>query len=188
MNATNSENFVHHMDSLVSYIDTELLSFNQGSMALNKEVQFNDWFFNYIHPSLVKKGFIVEPDVENKDIIPNINEYSTSKPDCLIYHETSVCQEHISAVNVQVMDASTIDSQETTDNSCSSVRSVNVKDLDEMTIASSLGCTLEIKSKLVDNAALNECFCNVWLGNKAGNNAAANGQDSEKGHDVWNCS
>ena len=88
---TNSENFVQHMNLLVSYVDTKLHSFNEGSMVLNKEVQFKDWIFNYIHPVLVKKGFTVETDIVNKDIIPNVNEYSTSKPDCLIYHEGSIC-------------------------------------------------------------------------------------------------
>jgi len=52
---TNSENFVQHMDLLVSYIDTKLHNFNEGSMVLNKEVQFNDWIFYYIHP-VIKEG------------------------------------------------------------------------------------------------------------------------------------
>jgi len=131
---TNSENFVQHMDLLVSYVDTKLHSFNEGSMVLNKEVQFNDWIFNYIHPVLVKTGFTVEADIVNKDIIPNVNEYSTSKPDCLIYHEGSICRQRISALNVQVMDMSRIDSLE-----------ANLQE-----------------DESIDYADLNQCFCNMF--------------------------
>ena len=74
------------------------------------------------------------PDIVNKDIIPNVNEYSTSKPDCLIYHEGSICRQHISALNVQVMDMSRIDSLE-----------ANLPEDDSL-------CSF----------GLNKCFCNMF--------------------------
>jgi len=46
--------------------------------------------------------------------------------------------------------------------------------------------SLEANLQEGDNA---ECFLqHVWIGDKASNDAAANGQDSENGHYVWNCS
>jgi len=73
-------------------------------MVLNKEVQFDDWLFRHLHKLLVHHGFIVESEKINKDIIPNVSEYSTSKPDCLIYHGPSFCRREISAANVHVID------------------------------------------------------------------------------------
>ena len=35
---------------------------------------------------LVQIGFGVEPEYPNKDIMPAVNEYSTSYTDCVIFH------------------------------------------------------------------------------------------------------
>ena len=50
------------------------------------------------------------------------------------------------------------------DSLCSSVSSVsvNIEDLDSVTIVHALGCALEVKSKSIDDAGLNECFCNMF--------------------------
>ena len=55
--------------------------------TLDKEIQCNKWLFDKIQEQIHQIGFMVEPSASNKEIIPNVCEFSTSSPDCVIYHE-----------------------------------------------------------------------------------------------------
>ena len=71
---------------------------------------------------------------QSKDILPNGCEYSSSQPDCVIYHINSVQKQKVAAVTIQT------DSSESDSNS-----DVNVEDVDGVKLAKSMGCTIEVK-------------------------------------------
>ena len=156
---------------------------NGDHMVLNKEVEFNDWLFTHLHKLLVNHGFIVESEKVNKDVIPNVNEYSTSKPDCLIYHTSSV-SENVSGMNVHIVDDTVPDrvsfedfdvqqiecdsesmsltlSTPISQQFSSSCESIDVEDPIELGTSAS-GCAIEVKSFVVNNASLNECYYNMF--------------------------
>ena len=80
--------------------------------------------------------------------MPNVSEYSQCQPDCVIYHNKSVQKTKILAVTVQT-DISESDSDS----------NVNIEDL---VLTNSMGCTVEVKSGSVSNAAINECYFNIF--------------------------
>ena len=50
----------------------------QQEMKISKEIQFTDWLFHKLQDILVPLGFVVEPECENKCVLPIVSEYSTS--------------------------------------------------------------------------------------------------------------
>ena len=90
--------------SLLSIINTAQDQVENNFLTVDKEVQFNNWLFTRLDALLSPKGFIVRENKVNKDIIPNVCEYSTSQPDCVVYHMNSVLRSRVSAVTVQVED------------------------------------------------------------------------------------
>lgn len=103
---------------------------------VDKEIQFNTWLFDHLAKKLQPLGFTVDPNKMNKSIKPNVNEYSCSKPDCIIWHP----------------------------NGCRSIAvSVTVDEFDEVESYEVSGEVIEMKSsQSLDEAAITECYCNMF--------------------------
>lgn len=163
----------------------ELVTEEKSVMTVTKEIQFNEWLFDHLRTILQGDGFIIESEKPSKGIVANVNEYSTSKPDCLIYHSSvfsSAPVTVVSALNVHVMGEEDMDSSHKAyDQSSNAVsldyqiisskslpssssESVNIEDTDEMLsyAANASGCVLEVKSASYDRAAWNECYYNMF--------------------------
>ena len=70
---------------------------------INREPQYNTWVFSDIKSMLIRDGFAVEPEYPNKEIVPAVNEYSTSCTDCVIFHP-STASATINILNLHIDD------------------------------------------------------------------------------------
>ena len=94
---------------------------------INREPQYNTWVFSDIQAILIKDGFAVQPEYPNKEIVPAVNEYSTSCTDCVIFHP-STTSATVNLLNLHTDDENSSDveieqpcrltNQSTTDCSC----------------------------------------------------------------------
>ena len=120
MTSITTNSTIDTAQSLLSIInDVE----EKTSMKVDKEIQFNEWLFAKLDCLLSPQGFTVCRNKLNKDIMPNVSEYSQCQPDCVIYHNKSVQKTKISAVTVQT-DTSESDSDS----------DVNIEDLDDLVL------------------------------------------------------
>ena len=128
------------------------------NVKCNKEIQFNDWLFDYLNGVLSPQQFIVEANKENKSIFPDVCEYSSSAADCFIYHPRSVLESRIGGINVLITNSDEEDEENL---------ELDIKEpLDFCeTLYHITATTVEIKSNTVNEAAINECFYN--MGGKA---------------------
>ena len=90
------------LPSIVSLFDRNAI--DTITVQVDKEIQFNSWVFKQINAELEGQGFVVDDDKINKLIVPNVCEFSTSKPDCVIYHPTSLCEKRLSGFAISVCD------------------------------------------------------------------------------------
>ena len=58
----------------------------EDTLILDEGIQFNSWLFGKDIPIWI---FIVEPNQQNKNTIPNLCEFSGSFSDCVIFHAKS---------------------------------------------------------------------------------------------------
>ena len=58
-------------------------------LLLIKNLSIMHGFFPDIQSMLIKEGFAVQAEYLNKEIIPSVNEYSTSCTDCVIFHPST---------------------------------------------------------------------------------------------------
>ena len=121
-------------------------------LTVDKEIQFNQWLFDKLDNILSPQGFVVRANKPNKDnIFPNLCEYSTSKPDGVVYHRNSLQKTKITALTLHIES----DSDES---------DVNVEDTDELALQlqQSMGLAIEVKVHKLNEAAINECFNNMF--------------------------
>lgn len=118
--------------SLVQIIQNTQDQMKNECLEVDKEVQFNEWLFGSLNKMLASQGFVFRIKKQNKDILPNICEYSTSQPGCVVYHANSVTKDKIVALAVQ------IDSDE------SSNSNVNIEDIEGIKLTQSTGCAVEV--------------------------------------------
>lgn len=120
-------------------------------LTLDKEIQYNSWVFQLIDRELHPQGFVVEPEKINKTIPAKCCEFSTSKPDCVIYHPNSLfVNKNLLAFVITIHDTDSEDSD------------VNIDDIDEIPRVDVNGCAVEMKSTSVNEAAINECAYNMF--------------------------
>ena len=143
------EAVVKHIEDIKKGLDHMALN-----VKCNKEIQFNDWLFSYLHDVLSPHQFIIEANKENKSIFPDVNEYSPSSADCFIYHPTSVLDSRIGGINVLITSSDEEDEENL---------ELDIKEpLDFCeTLYHITATTVEIKSSTVNEAAINECFYNM---------------------------
>ena len=72
--------------SLLSIINSTEDQLESNFLTVDKEIQFNDWLFGKLDCLLSPQGFVVRPNKPIKEIVPNVCEYSTLQPDCVVYH------------------------------------------------------------------------------------------------------
>ena len=96
---------------------------------------------------------MVQPNKPNKEIIPDVCKYSTSQPDCVVYHVNSVLGKRAMAATIQIEGDSSSESDDSI---------VNIEDVDGFTLTKSIGCGVEVKSDLVSEAAVNKCYYNMF--------------------------
>ena len=126
-------------------------------LQVTKEDQFNNWLFKRMKHLLVPNGFNIEPEEINKDIA-TCCEYSSSKPDCVVYHAQSLfVHNNVSALTITIDSDSDSDAVNSDDTDV-----VNINDLETMKLGETNGCAFEIKSKRVNDAAINECIYNMF--------------------------
>ena len=116
---------------------------------LEKEPQFNAWAFEEVRDKLLGDAFAVQPEFDNKSIIPAVNEYSTSSTDCIVFHPNSVTTT-LNLLNLHIEENKSdvdIDESEVPTNAPSLV---NV-----------YASAFEVKSHKVSNAAIAECYSNM---------------------------
>ena len=124
---------VNALPSIVSLFDRRGL--DTMTVQVDKEIQFNSWIFKQVNAELEGQGFIIDEDKINKVIVPNVCEFSSSKPDCVIYHPTSLCTNNtLVGFAISVSE----DEEEPSD-----VERVITK-----------GCSFEVKKKELNNAAI----------------------------------
>ena len=132
---------------IVSLFDDNAIAMD--IVKVDKEVQFNSWVFKQMEMQLRRYGFIVEEDKINKQIIPSVCEFSTSKPDCIIYHPNTVFVNNtLVGFSVTVYEQAEQSEDELTD----------IKRI------ITTGCLIEVKSESPDNAAINECVYDMFGG------------------------
>ena len=89
--------------SLLSIINSTEDQLENNFLTVDKEIQFNDWLFGKLDCLLTPQGFVVRPNKPNKEISPNVCEYSTSQPDCVVYHANSVLDNRVMAATIQIV-------------------------------------------------------------------------------------
>lgn len=155
-----------NLPSIVNLFDQDI----PGILSLDKEDQFNSWVFKRMENILSVKGFSVETEVPNNDIYASCCEFSSSKPDCLIYYGKSVFKS-----NTVLGMTIAIDSDSNSD--------VNIDDIDDMNVGSANGCAFEMKRENINAAAINECMYNMF---GAGTKLAIRALRNEKIVDIVN--
>lgn len=134
---------------MMQHIDDMESTLGNWEININREVQFNVWLFQYLNIGLRKHGFVVHQETLNKVAdMPNVNEYSTSVSDCLLYHESKVFQEHTSGIVL------TSDSEDDDDHPLEVGNSVS----------EAHGNTFEVKYPIISESNINECFFNMFGG------------------------
>jgi len=123
---------------------------SEYSLEVDKEVQFNKWLFKMISQELQPHGFKVEDNRLNKSIIPNCCEFSNSRADAIIYHPSSLVKSNVNGLTIVIHSDSSSDSD------------VDVEDIDGIEKVATNGCTFEMKSESVSEAAINECVYNMF--------------------------
>ena len=139
--------------SLLSIIDSTQDQLENNFLTVDKEIQFNDWLFVKLDCLLSPQGFVVRQNKPNKEILPNVCEYSTSQPDCVVYHTNSLLGNQVIASIIQIEGDNSSESEDSI---------VNIDDMDDFTLTTSSGFAIEIKSDLVSEAAINECYYNMF--------------------------
>ena len=134
---------------MVSLFDESVIAMD--IVKVDKEVQFNSWVFKQVEVQLRRHGFVVEEDKINKRIIPSVCEFSTSKPDCLIYHPNTLFINN-TLIGFSVTIYEQAEQSESED-----------EIIDVQRIITS-GCSIEVKSESPDNAAINECVYDMFGG------------------------
>ena len=135
---------------VMQHLDNAEVKLKQQEVKVNREIQFTTWLFDTLHKMLIPHGFIVEPESENKCIIPTLCEYSTSVSDCLIYHHKSYCKSIVSGVSFMLEDCP---GDEYFD---------DPRDLFGTDVHQISGQVFEVKVKQLNQAAINQCFYNMF--------------------------
>lgn len=116
---------------------------------LEKEPQFNAWAFQEVRGKLIGDAFAVQPEFDNKSVIPAVNEYSTSTTDCVVFHPNSVTTT-LNLLNLHIEENES---------------DVDIDESEVPTHAPSLvnvcASAFEVKSHKVVNAAIAECYSNM---------------------------
>lgn len=138
-------------DEVQKYLIDAEHRMNNYTKTIDKEPQYNSWVFSDIQSTLIRSRFGVEAEYPNKDIIPAVNEYSTSYTDCVIFHGNTTSTT-LNLLNLHVEDDSNVEIEEP------DLELTNAPQLTHHVFANAY----EVKTHSIDNSAIAECFGNMF--------------------------
>ena len=133
--------FTKHSDisCVMKRIDEAQEKLTKSSESIDKEIQFNAWMGKFLSEQLTPKGFTVQSNTMNKNVKPNVCEYSGSKADNLIWHPNSFHLTSVEALAVRI-----------------------IEEFENCELFEVSGEVIEMKSDAIDEKSINECFYTMF--------------------------